>query len=315
MNRIDRLLAYILLLETKKKIRAKDLAETFEISLRTVYRDIQALLEVGVPIVSLPGEGYQLMEGYYLPPVSFTPQEAKALFLGGGMLISHAKEDKNLKANIQSALRKIKAILPQESKEEVEKLQEIVSFYSFSRPGLKLDDPKWLILQEAIVKRHPVRLTYHSFTKDESTERVVEPFQLIHYDGRWHVLGFCRLRGQHRDFRLDRINKLTILQETFDRKINEEVNEELGSIEVKILFKPEILRWVWERLHFGYVDKKETSKGTIMSFRIRDFRQILSWILSWGEDAIVLYPESLCRIIQNKTQKILANYSTKNSNK
>jgi len=80
MNRIDRLFATLLLLQSKKRIRSQELAQRFGISRRTVYRDMAALMEMGVPIVSLPGEGYEMMPGFYLPPLLFTPDEAGAVF-------------------------------------------------------------------------------------------------------------------------------------------------------------------------------------------------------------------------------------------
>ena len=90
MNRVDRLFAITLLLQARRKIRARDLAEKFEINKRTIYRDMAALSESGVPIVSTPGEGYELIEGYYLPPLLFTPSEAAALFLSAHFLIANA---------------------------------------------------------------------------------------------------------------------------------------------------------------------------------------------------------------------------------
>ena len=86
MNRTDRLLAIILELQGKGRQRAEDLAETFETSKRTIYRDIQALGEAGVPIVSIPGLGYSLMKGYFLPPLSFTTDEATMLILGSDLM-------------------------------------------------------------------------------------------------------------------------------------------------------------------------------------------------------------------------------------
>src|SRR6185369_16491558 len=82
MNRTDRLLAIVLELQAKGWQRAEDLAETFEISKRTIYRDMDALAESGVPVVSSPGQGYSLIEGYFLPPVHFSPDEAIMLLLG-----------------------------------------------------------------------------------------------------------------------------------------------------------------------------------------------------------------------------------------
>jgi predicted DNA-binding transcriptional regulator YafY len=90
MNRIDRLFGILLILQNQPRVRAQDLAERFEVSKRTIYRDITALSEMGVPIVSLPGEGYELMEGFYLPSLIFTDDEAIALFLGARLLIQQA---------------------------------------------------------------------------------------------------------------------------------------------------------------------------------------------------------------------------------
>ena len=82
MNRIDRLVALIVLLQSKKLIRGKEIADYFNVSLRTVYRDINAICEAGVPVAAEAGEGYSIMEGYHLPPVMFTTDEAAALFTG-----------------------------------------------------------------------------------------------------------------------------------------------------------------------------------------------------------------------------------------
>ena len=92
MTRVDRLMAYLVMFQSRSLIRAQDLAERFEISERTVYRDIDALCQVGVPIYGVAGEGYRLMEGYYLPPVTFSPVEARALALALSMFMGFSVE-------------------------------------------------------------------------------------------------------------------------------------------------------------------------------------------------------------------------------
>lgn len=124
MNRIDRLFGILLILQNQPRVRAQDLAERFEVSKRTVYRDITALSEMGVPIVSLPGEGYELMEGFYLPPLIFTDDEAIALFLGARLLIQQAAGALTVKA--EQALAKIAVALPQETRQRVEALTAII---------------------------------------------------------------------------------------------------------------------------------------------------------------------------------------------
>ena len=128
MNRVDRLFAIALLLQARHKIRARDLAEKFEINERTIYRDMAALSESGVPIVGTPGEGYELIEGYYLPPLLFTPSEAAALFLSAHFLIANATG--RVPKDAQAALDKVKVILPKHLRVEIDRLNEIIHFSS-----------------------------------------------------------------------------------------------------------------------------------------------------------------------------------------
>src|SRR6267154_272683 len=126
MNRTDRLLAIILELQGKGRQRAEDLAETFETSKRTIYRDIQALGEAGVPVVSIPGQGYSLMKGYFLPPLSFTSDEATMLLLGGDLMVQSF--DAQYRAAALSAMRKIESVLPEKLRDEVHYLQSSIRF-------------------------------------------------------------------------------------------------------------------------------------------------------------------------------------------
>src|SRR5437899_8757308 len=124
MNRTDRLLAIILELQGKGRQRAEDLAETFETSKRTIYRDIQALGEAGVPVLSVPGRGYSLMKGYFLPPLSFTTDEATMLLLGSDFMAQNF--DAQYRTAAQSASRKIEGILHEKLSEEVHYLQDSI---------------------------------------------------------------------------------------------------------------------------------------------------------------------------------------------
>lgn len=94
MNRIDRLFGILLQLQSKKRVHSKEMATAFEVSERTIFRDIAALIEMGVPIITEWGEGYELMEGFYLPPLIFTPDEASSLFLGARILSRQAAGNK-----------------------------------------------------------------------------------------------------------------------------------------------------------------------------------------------------------------------------
>lgn len=296
MNRIDRLMAYLLLFQSRGLLRAQDFAQEFEISERTVYRDMQALSEMGVPIMALPGEGYRLVEGYYLPPITFSADEARALYLAISMLTGLTSPGPTQTA-AAAALEKIRAVLPAATLRQVEALQSVIRFYAFPRPPLNFDDKIFVTLQEAIHHRRVVHLRYHAQHSNEVTEREVEPLELGLLDKTWILSGYCRLRQDIRAFRLDRIDRLSVRAEHFLPR-QQAVKAEPSSfkpISVVVRFDPAILRWVKERQHFTWdeVQSRQTGHETILIYRPRSFDQIESWLLSWGDNMEVLEPSEL----------------------
>src|SRR5436305_6460115 len=153
MNRTDRLLAIVLELQGKGRQRAEDLAATFETSKRTIYREIQALGEAGVPLISIPGRGYSLMKGYFLPPLSFSSDEATMLLLGSDFMAQNF--DAQYRQAAQAASRKIEGVLPEKLREEVHYLQSSIVFVS---SGASSPEPEMLQqLRRAIIDRTTVR--------------------------------------------------------------------------------------------------------------------------------------------------------------
>ncbi|MFN8454639.1 MAG: YafY family protein [Anaerolineae bacterium] len=296
MNRIDRLMAYLLLFQSRGLLRAQDFAEEFEISERTVYRDMQALSEMGVPIMALPGEGYRLMEGYYLPPITFSADEARALYLAISMLTGLTSPGPTQTA-AAAALEKIRAVLPAATLRQVEALQSVIHFYAYPRPPLNFDDKIFVALQEAIHHRRVVQLHYHAQHSNEITEREVEPLELAFLDKIWILSGYCRLRQDIRAFRLDRIDRLNVRSEHFlprQPAAKAEPNS-FKPLSVIVRFDPSILRWVKERQHFTWDESqsRQTGADTTLVYRPRSFDQIENWLLSWGDNMEVLEPPEL----------------------
>lgn len=309
MNRIDRLLGYLLVFQSHDLVRAQDLAARFEVSERTVYRDIEALYEVGVPLVGMPGEGYQLMPGYYLPPIMFGEAEAKALFLAVALLTGLTEAGPTQQA-AQLALDKIRAVLPKTTLGQVEALQAILAFYHVGRPPLALDNPTFLQLQQAIQQQRVVVLHYHAHHDNQVTERAVEPLRLAYLDNAWVLTAYCRLRQDQRAFRLDRIDRLTITKERFPLRAIEPRSRPVGDILVTVQVEPAVARWVREAQHFTFVDEEATADGALhMHYRIQSFGQISGWLLSWGEQIEVLAPPALRLEMQQHVQAMLARYS------
>lgn len=306
MNRIDRLFAILLTLQKHKRIRSQDLAEKFHVSKRTIYRDILALNESNVPVVSLPGEGYELMEGYYLPPLNFTETEAVALILGTELLRHQAAGSITLGAD--QALDKIKAALPRNVRERVESLTSIIGFIS-DKDRFNLDDPRLTVLQKAIQERHVVHIQYHGYGRDKTTKRTVEPYRLYYAMGTWYLEGYCRLRGEPRTFRLSRIDQLAPGPETFAKRQYERMRPG-ASVVVRIRFEEKIVRWVRERQHYTFQKERAGKGGSVMTYRVLDLREILPWVLSWGSGAEALAPKEFRELVRGEAVKMAKNMLT-----
>jgi predicted DNA-binding transcriptional regulator YafY len=302
MNRIDRLFGILLILQNQPRVRAQDLAQKFEVSKRTIYRDITALSEMGVPLVSLPGEGYELIEGFYLPPLIFTDDEAMALFLGARLLIQQAAGALTLKA--EQALAKLAVALPKETRQRVESLTGIISFIT-PQDRFNLDEPQLMTLQQAIQQQRVIHLRYHSYNRDETTERDVEPHQLFYSDGVWYVSGYCRLRQGPRSFRLSRIEKLTLQADTFVKRGL--VEPELEPVTVQIRFSDTVARWVRERQHYAFQREEvlPIQRGVLMTYQVDSVSEIVPWVLSWGAAAEVLTPQDLREQLRQEAAKLV----------
>ena len=293
MNRVDRLMGYMLLFQSRGLMRAQDFAQQFEISERTVYRDIQALCEVGVPIMAMPGEGYRLMEGYYLPPITFSPNEARSLYLAISMLSGLAEPGATRQA-AETALEKIRAVLPAATLRQLQALQAIIHFYALPGASLNFDDEIFLTLQEAIHERRVVHMRYHALHSNEVTERDVEPLELAFVDKAWILSAYCRLRQGRRAFRLDRIDDLEVRKEQFIHRDLDQKGSEGRSIRVVVRFEASIVRWVRERQHFTCIEDRSDETGSaVMVYQPRAFEQMEGWLLSWGDKMEVLEPPVL----------------------
>ncbi len=309
MNRVDRLLGYLLLFQGRGRLRAQDFAEKFEISERTVYRDMLALGEVGVPIIAVPGEGYRLMEGYYVPPIMFTQAEARALFLAVSMLTGLAKNGETKQA-AQAALEKIRAVLPRATLGQVEALQAVLGFYAIGRQPLDLDDATFTGLQQAIHERRVVHLRYLAPAGNQMTERDVEPLHLAYIDKAWILRAYCRLRQDQRNFRVDRIEHLTLTPETFVPRDLKPPRLPLEGWRVVARFEQGAVRWVREAQHFGLVEvqEEEANKGTVMVYQVASLDQIVGWLLSWGSQVEVLEPPELRAELAQTAARLLERY-------
>ena len=300
MNRIDRLQAILIQLQSKRVITAQEMADRFAVSLRTIYRDIRALEEGGVPIGAEAGIGYFLSEGYHLPPVMFTREEASALLMAGKIFEKHT--DKNLQSHFQDALYKVKAVLDMDKKEELEDLESKISIDPF---GWQFKDHSANLMvskiQSILPHKKLAKIIYHASYSGESSERVVEPIGLCFYSNQWHLIAFCQLRNDYRDFRTDRIEKLEIVKGRFSRTDHLSLQNYLDQLQhgtdlqiVKVRFDKEIVKFIDEvKFQFGWVDQTEIENKIEMKFAVMSLDLIARWLLMSGKHFKVVSPDSL----------------------
>ncbi len=314
MNRIDRLVATVLLLQSRRLIRALDIAQHFEISIRTVYRDLRALEEAGVPLSAEAGEGYSLVPGYHLPPVMFTHEEASALFVGGEFV--NRLTDASLQKHMQSALLKIRAVLPEEKQDYLERLQEATAIdtrpISFQE-GFR--DDALATIQQALVQRRILAMEYFSNHRESLTKRQVEPLGLLYYSEHWHLIAYCRMRKDYRDFRTDRIKTLRQCEETFPEHKEFSLKQYLqerehfeNPREIQVRFKPCVARWVRERHRFGLVEEKVCAEGVLMTFLVSEIEGMADWLLAFGANVEIISPPSLKQLLWKKSQTLAVHY-------
>lgn len=314
MNRFDRITAILIQLQSRKIVKAQDLAERFEISLRTVYRDINSLAEAGVPIIGEAGVGYSIMDGYRLPPVMFTKEEART-FITAEKLVEKFT-DFSTQSQYQSAMYKIKAVLRSTEKSMVESLENHIEVRhrprAFHQPNSNTLD----VLLRSISERKIAKILYVALSAPEPVERVIEPVGVYHENNYWYTIAFCHLRNDYRNFRSDRIMQCDITERSFVHKHaplkdfmhDSWENENMRLVRIRI--EKRVARYIREqRLYYGFVSETEQDDYIEMTFLSASLEGFARWFLMIAPDACILEPESLKTTMKQLVEKISENLS------
>lgn len=317
MNRIDRLHAILTHLQSKKKVTAQQIADRFSISLRTVYRDVKALEESGVPVIGEAGSGYSIMEGYRLPPVMFTQEEAAALLMGAKL--AQQMTDGSVQQQFDNALYKVKAVLRTADKEYVEQLLPNIEV-SVRQTVVDESQGKHLAaLQKAIADKLVIFIRYQSGI-DEVTERLVEPIGLWYYSNSWHLIGWCRLRNGYRDFRVSRMQRLQLKDELFTARSYESLQEYITELrnnapqlmEAVVLFDKEVLQFIANiKYQYGFVKQEDAGDKVRMYFLTAYPEAFGRWLLMYTNAVTVETNDLLKLIMQELAEEMREHYSKK----
>jgi len=301
MNRFDRVSAILIMLQTKKWVTANEISERFEVSKRTIYRDLQTLQEAGIPIGAEAGKGYFIVEGFHLPPVMFTPNEASSLLMAGKLIEKMA--DQSIGLGFKSSLEKIRAILPEKEKIYLEKLDKgIEVFYSSSLTSSGLTGSVLFDIQRALANKFVVRIEYSSLQKREAiTNRIVEPIVLCFYSMHWHLIAYCQLREEFRDFRVDRIKSINLTNKICPKRDIQNAHQYFSNLNEKDDLKEVVLKVSKKtaadlsssKYYYGFISEVEYEDYFEMTLISSDIDYTAKWLLTFADGIDIISPVEL----------------------
>ena len=298
-KRFDRVVAILIQLQSKRIVKAQELADRFNVSLRTIYRDIKALEISGVPIYSEAGVGYSLMEGYRLAPVSFTQAEA-ASFVAAEKLM-HKFTDATIRKDFDSALFKLRSVMRSTDKDWFSTIEQGVIINPSEQ--FNLDVPHALSsLFESIARRTQIHCIYETPGNAERTERTLETVGVFHQHNYWYVLAYCHLREAYRQFRIDRFQKIiqtdikfSLQHKALNYYLAQNTKEALPTTRVVIEVNRSMCAYVnWERAYHGFIREEFVGHKVRMTFETTSLEQgFVRWYIMFADQARIIEPAQL----------------------
>jgi predicted DNA-binding transcriptional regulator YafY len=314
MNRIDRLNALLIHLQGKPRVTMAELEERFGMVRRTLFRDIRALMDAGVPIGGDAGAGYFIVEGYHLPPVVFDKNEATALLMGAKFVEKNA--DPQTAQAFAQAMYKVKAVLRMSDKDFLDSLDRHVTV--MARPQAETDR-HLAAIQTAIANHRVIAMNYQRPYHDDPTLREVEPLGLVFYAAHWHLVGYCRMRQALRDFRTDRMQRVEVRAETFDPATHPDyldfVMQSLAGSDAQeavIRCSRKVARYMGEQKHYhGFVGEEAVGDDIRMRFATGSYDFLARWLLMFGDEVVVEGPQALQEQMAGLVRELVEHYGVR----
>ena len=292
----SRVLTVLELIQSRPSITGPELAERLEMDVRTVRRYITHLQDVGIPVEANIGRhgGYRLRPGFKLPPLIFTEEEATAIILG--LLASTWLEIGQSAVAIEGALAKVSRVLPMRARERLEAVTSHLVLFSHNQQA-RPDASLLIDLSGAIHASQRIEIDYRSL-HDNVTHRKVEPYGITGWKGHWYLGGYCCLRQDYRSFRLDRIQQVQILSETFEKAENFDfeayVKEQFNTagMHMEVEFQGE-LSAVQQKIPTLYGTLTETPTGVLLQEQYDDVESMACYLMSLNLPFVIHHPPEL----------------------
>jgi predicted DNA-binding transcriptional regulator YafY len=316
MNRTERLFALVLLLQNRPNLTSKALSAHFGVSRRTIFRDLRALSESGVPLTYAEEGGYEILEGYQLPPLMLSAREAATLLLGTAFMA--LQSDASLRKDADQVGLKIRSVLPSEIRDYIDRLRErtVLDPYWIHEPTDDQDkEGMWYRLSEAVAKERKVIMTYFVASRAEETRRTVDPLGLVYYADHWNLIAFDHLRKEIRNFRLDRILTLHVLTERFEKPLDFDLQEHVArdgqrqaSTTIRLWFDSALYARARRGIPARVDTEERLGNGVEITFRFDNLPYVASWLLRFGPEAKAVAPEALRKLVADLARETAGQY-------
>jgi predicted DNA-binding transcriptional regulator YafY len=314
-NTATRLITLLMLLQRQPNQTAAQLAETLDVSVRTVQRYITMLEEIGIPVYAERGPygGYALVRGYKMPPLIFTPEEAVAVSLGTSLL--EEIWGRLYQEGARGALAKIENVLPDDQRRQVAWARQNVLSIGTNWTDPNLAVPYLEQLRDAIRERQRVRMRYRTRSRPEAEQRDVDPYKLVSRWGWQYCIGYCHSRQAPRTFRLDRIAELELLDQTFPDPTDFNLEAYLAAdpffqpeVRARLRFAPEAAVVALDNRAYWETMEEQVDGAVEVTFAAPDLEAAAGQVLRIGYGAVIMEPEELPDLVRAQARALATHF-------
>lgn len=294
----NRLFEIVYILIQKKKVTAKELANRFEVSTRTIYRDIEILSRANIPVYATKGKdgGIGILDEYVLNKTILTEEEQnQILFALQGMKKVAGQDEKD-------TLRKLSRLFNKKVDDWIR-----IDFSNWGKDNEK--EKRFNMIKTAILNKNQIEFVYYN-SNGEKSQRTVEPLQVWFKDKSWYLIAYCKMKQDYRIFKIARIKEIKILEEHFKRELQQENKKEeykFKTVTLELEISKKMAYRVYDEFEDSEINKKDDG-SFIINVEYPENEWVYGYILSFGEYVKVLSPERVKRTIKDKIEKILKNY-------
>jgi predicted DNA-binding transcriptional regulator YafY len=311
LKKLDRVTAILTQLQSKPLVRAQDLANKFEVSIRTIYRDVKTLENAGIPILGEAGSGYSLMDGYKLPPVMFTKEEVLSFITAEKLMQKYSHQ--SLGSHYQTAMEKVRSVLKNSDKNLIKNIEKQIDIFNYHAPTIETIKNIIPTILESIAEKTQLSIEYKSIDSTVSN-RIIEAVGVFLEFNYWYIMAFCTLRKDFRQFRVDRILQVAKTSSPFSQEyggINDYRRNSKNEVTVvKLLVEKKIMNHLANsKKYYGLTEEVETDEGMVLTFETEWIKDgFPRWLITFADYAVILEPEILKVRLRNLITDISERY-------